>query len=613
MLLASLMVAAAIPVRFRSGSLAAEQRDALLSGAVIDAAAAMAQIDDALRPTTPVEAQAGPLPTAEQLAVLASMPDVVDRSVRLVGDRVDRATAHLAEALRAAEVQVPDGITVLPDLEATEHTWVQVASGPEWVDLDPTMPQATAGLVHAEPTGGPLDALPDELRHRIEFVVTIESLKGGGLSQSAVIEQSAFADELAGRPISLSHEKPDGLKGLGLALESALAGGIRYQPILSLDEVTLVGIEPLTFGAGGGPFGETNASPVSDGEATAEWLDVRVISPDRDLWHAAPSSIGSATPHGRAGPSTWRPSNRSNSSTSTTSSPMSTCPSASCISCPWPRARRASIVSSMTARPRPTQTCSRRTRPRSISSATHCRERWACHAGIGPSSTPPTWSPMTSASGQVRRALARRGSTWQSICLSAARGAPRSWDHLHPRPQGSWRVCSNTRPSGSRPAMGCRGRPFRILRVASVGAVFEAADAQGVRTLVLRQASDADTLPLAPDVVGRLKAGLQRGWVAVIPERPVQLHGRDRIGWWLIDPATGEAVDVFEDGRSSAMTEESFLYNRIAFWVRRFVCLGLTIKEVKTLAKLLTGDYEGFVVGVAIGYPLHYLLGGHCH
>jgi hypothetical protein len=101
--------------------------------------------------------------------------------------------------------------------------------------------------------------------------------------------------------------------------------------------------------------------------------------------------------------------------------------------------------------------------------------------------------------------------------------------------------------------------------------------------------------------------------VAVIPERPVQLHGRDRIGWWLIDPATGEAVDVFEDGRSSAMTEESFLYNRIAFWVRKFVCLGLDIKEVKTLAKLLTGDYEGFVVGVAIGYPLHYFLGGHCH
>jgi hypothetical protein len=31
------------------------------------------------------------------------------------------------------------------------------------------------------------------------------------------------------------------------------------------------------------------------------------------------------------------------------------------------------------------------------------------------------------------------------------------------------------------------------------------------------------------------------------------------------------------------------------------------------VAKLLTGDYEGFVVGVAIGYPLHYLLGGHCH
>jgi hypothetical protein len=146
-----------------------------------------------------------------------------------------------------------------------------------------------------------------------------------------------------------------------------------------------------------------------------------------------------------------------------------------------------------------------------------------------------------------------------------------------------------------------------------VGAVFEAAERAGVGTIVLRDASEVDQLPVARDIAARLVAGLQGGWIAVAPERPVSIDGQDRFGWWVIDPTSGAAIDVFQDGRGAALQEESFLYNRIAFWVRKFVCLGLAIKEVKTLAKLITGDYEGFVIGVAVGYPLHKLLGGHCH
>jgi hypothetical protein len=475
------------------------------------------------------------------------------------------------------------------------------------------MPQATAGLVHAEPTGGPLDALPDELRHRIEFVVTIESLKGDGLSQSAVIEQSAFADELAGRPISLSHEKPDGLKGLGLALESALAGGIRYQPILSLDEVTLVGIEPLTFKAGGGPFGETNASPVSDGEATAEWLDVRVISPDRDLMARRTifDRIGDAAREsGAVDVAAIEPVQLIDIDDELTDEYV-----------PLRVVHLMSVATGTTSIDRFVDDSAAPTDADVLSSypATFHLLRDALSGAVG---LPRGYRTFIDAPNLVSYDIGLRpgaaGPGEERLDLAVdllIRSAGRATLVGSPPPTAAGLVAGVLEHEAERLAAGdgLSGAPFPDLRVASVGAVFEAADAQGVRTLVLRQASDADTLPLAPDVVGRLKAGLQRGWVAVIPERPVQLHGRDRIGWWLIDPATGEAVDVFEDGRSSAMTEESFLYNRMAFWVRRFVCLGLTIKEVKTLAKLLTGDYEGFVVGVAIGYPLHYLLGGHCH
>ena len=149
--------------------------------------------------------------------------------------------------------------------------------------------------------------------------------------------------------------------------------------------------------------------------------------------------------------------------------------------------------------------------------------------------------------------------------------------------------------------------------VDSVGGVFEAAAALGVPLTVLRDASDVDGIPIGPDVARILTTGLQDGMVAVIPVRPVELHGAERIGWWLVDPGTGEAVDVFEDGRGTATTESALLYDRIAMYVRKFVCLGLALKTIYTLAELVLEQYTGFVIGVALGFPAHYFLGGHCH
>jgi hypothetical protein len=160
---------------------------------------------------------------------------------------------------------------------------------------------------------------------------------------------------------------------------------------------------------------------------------------------------------------------------------------------------------------------------------------------------------------------------------------------------------------------GPKGEPFPDIEVDSVGAVFEAAAEQDISVVVLRAASEVDAIPLRPDVAHLLRAGLEDGWVAVMPERPVQLHGRERIGWWRVHPSSGVAIDVFEDGRGTAMTEETGLYYRIAFWVRKFVCLGLAIKEAKTWGKAVDGDLKGFIIGMAIGYPLHKYLGGHCH
>jgi hypothetical protein len=53
----------------------------------------------------------------------------------------------------------------------------------------------------------------------------------------------------------------------------------------------------------------------------------------------------------------------------------------------------------------------------------------------------------------------------------------------------------------------------------------------------------------------RITEALTAGLVVVVPERPVALGGEDRVGWWLVDPATGATADQMDDGRGVTMAE----------------------------------------------------------
>jgi hypothetical protein len=611
-LLASLLSAAAIPVRFVSGPLGNDQADALYASTAIDLEGARSQHEAALRGAGSATGPARE-PTAAERDLLDALPDVIDRTVRLIEDRTDRATRVLMTALEGADIRFAADHTPMPDLEVQQHTWVQAALGPDWVDLDPSMPNATEGVAHAEPAGEPRKTLLDELRHRVEIVLTTESISGGALKRTAVIEHAAYADELAGQAISFSHEKPEGLEALGLALQSVLQGGIRYQPILSVGDVTLVGIESLVFGSSDGALDEAGDPVMHDGESTAEWLDIRVVLPDREM-------VTRRTLFDRVG-DVARDAGTFDPTT-------------------LPPVELTDIDAELTAEYAPMR-------------VVHFLD--VATGGTGADRFLGGVETLTEA-----EALALYPATFQLLRdgLASAVGLPRGVRTfldapnivdfsiaLKPGPAGPGEervdlaVDLLVRSAGTSPLVGSaplapaslvaavleheaerlaagdgpEGEPFPDLPVDSVGAVLEAAAEQGVATLVLREASEADALPLRPDVASRLKAGLNEGWVAVVPAAPVQLHGQERIGWWLVNTASGSARDVFEDGRGRAATEETTLYYRIAFWVRKFVCLGLTIKQAKTYAKFINEDYVGFAIGMAVGYPLHKLLGGHCH
>jgi hypothetical protein len=93
-----------------------------------------------------------------------------------------------------------------------------------------------------------------------------------------------------------------------------------------------------------------------------------------------------------------------------------------------------------------------------------------------------------------------------------------------------------------------------------VGAVFEAAAAQGIPIRVLREAI-SEPLPLGPRATALIAAALADGDVVIVPAEPVTIDGTKRIGWWRVDPVTGAATDVMDGGAGTSMVEQAKIYD----------------------------------------------------
>ncbi len=66
-------------------------------------------------------------------------------------------------------------------------------------------------------------------------------------------------------------------------------------------------------------------------------------------------------------------------------------------------------------------------------------------------------------------------------------------------------------------------------------------------------------LALDGEVRAALEAELAAGHVLVVPERSVELAGKQLFGWWRIDPATGQTLGIMSTGRGQAAAEYSMI------------------------------------------------------
>jgi len=89
----------------------------------------------------------------------------------------------------------------------TDHWWVQWQNGPNWLDLDPTLPDAqlekTLTAVQATPAPGNYTDLGQDLLHTVQIKVVIEVWKHGSVTEVPVLTQELLPADLIGESIVL--------------------------------------------------------------------------------------------------------------------------------------------------------------------------------------------------------------------------------------------------------------------------------------------------------------------------------------------------------------------------------------------------------------------------
>jgi hypothetical protein len=103
---------------------------------------------------------------------------------------------------------------------------------------------------------------------------------------------------------------------------------------------------------------------------------------------------------------------------------------------------------------------------------------------------------------------------------------------------------------------------------------------------LLAAQSDGGTIALfdaakRAGVGGAVSTDPRFGGTAIVPQRPVQLDGRDRTGWWQVDPSSGNLVGRMDQGAGQELVEYaiarandwSTLYSMLQFYGDFFRCI----------------------------------------
>lgn len=240
---------------------------------------------------------------------------------------IESRTAAQSDALMSAASAYAGGVGAAADRSAllSDHWWVQVESNGEWVDLDPTLPDAQVGstITAAEARfdlpevrflaaveGSCRDLACGDRLHRVKLAVVAESWDGEQLSEQELMSTELLAVDgvtndvaFAGLPEGWPEIDPFGATQPLDELRAELLATTRWQPALFVGGVSVgsatIGADGKVGSSGGGGnagavgglggglggmFGGSSSSAVgSSGETdaafTALWLEYTIHTP----------------------------------------------------------------------------------------------------------------------------------------------------------------------------------------------------------------------------------------------------------------------------------------------------------------------------------------------
>lgn len=560
-LLAELLRAGGAAVRFVSGPLDPAAAQELMAATVTDAAQARRHIDEALVSEDDLatgidwSVPGSPIP-ADRLAEfpdLATVQATFAADAETLGDFATRRTqgtvAMLVEALAGAGIEVGRPATTMPTLEQTSHAWVQVSDGTSWLDLDPTFATAQAGEAFAVPSAT-AEEVPDQLRHRLDFTVIAETWLGGALVKDRLLSVTGFADQLAYSGLLFTHLPAESLSGLDLI--GALGAGTGYNPVLAVGPDVYVGKQSLSIGGmGGDPFGDAlggGGGGLVDGETSAEWLEVGIVSPGAEPAVARRAIFDRIGQPGReAG----------------TIDPYAV-----------PAAEFVDLGDGAGAQFLPCRSL----RAFLVSGGPTNLKGLLEGVGIQSIAAPALLPGSVAALGDLLgvamapalgcRPFREIPGVLAWVLEATPEGYADGLDIWH-RGFGSLPL-AGMEPSA--PQAMIAGVIHAVVEAVALGAgspaadgvpgpltvdaVFETAVAAGISIRAFQGALPA-SVGYSPEHRRWLEAALEAGLVVVVPERQMVFAGRPRLAWWLIDPLTGAAVDQLDDGTGGGNTENT--------------------------------------------------------
>lgn len=512
--------------------------------------------------------------------------------------RVDSTVEMITAALAAEDISLPTSEPPTEPAQPTSHVWIQYADGPDWIDLDPSRPGAEPATAYGS-AAETFDELPEDLYHTVTIRLTAEVVSGGQLTPTELLSHTVRSADVCGVPVVIVHPTSS-----WLGIEGAITGDQGYQPTLLVGDVVVEGgTVTLTTGEGAIDVLSDEAS-AADGQTVAEWLEVEVAVPGRP----APGRTS------RAIFDRLSAEDRVNDAYDLASLPNVELThiddEIGDVFLPFAGSLILSIAGGMLPsslfEADPSQED-----PSSVllqsASAFHSLRDLCELEFLEPFKVHGYYDEPT--------VVAVKASPTSAGALAEqTAGAHVDIVHLHRRNLSLAGSATDVNAGLLAGALDHAAERLLVDGMAltmqgdvgevSAGRVFELAAEQGIATVVLSSANRALVADMPGAARPLLDAALDAGRVVVIPAQPVTLNSAPRIGWWEIDPATGDALDRMDDGGREAAPGYAFLLRVFTAVACTFAVLGVIGFVMKVAAGRITHPADALTESASAGGAL---------